>query len=141
MRNGHKFDCDNLFKHVPPPQIHTHIHIHTKYTIPCISRGTGGGQLPLLALQLREKCVVTRDLLGMAWVEAFLKYKTGSSEGEQEGISTMPARMLKLLLMVEGSRERETHQSYHINLSISYNNNNYYYNYIIAIHTRLLDPD
>ena len=90
---------------------------------------------------------MTRDLLGMAWVEAFLKYKTGSSEGEQEGISTMPARMLKLLLMVEGRerlRERESSKSYHIiNLSISYNNNNYYYNYIIAIHTctRLLDPD
>ena len=87
---------------------------------------------------------MTRDLLGMAWVEVFLKYKTGSSEGEQEGISTMPARMLKLLLINGGreERERDSSKSYNINLSISYNNNNYYYNYnIIAIHTRLLDPE
>ena len=84
---------------------------------------------------------MTRDLLGTVWTDAFLKYKTGSSEGEQEGVSTMPARMLKLLLMVEGrkslrERESEPSKSYHISLSISYNSK---YSYI-ATHTRLVDP-
>ena len=75
---------------------------------------------------------MTRDLLGMSWVEAFLKYKAGSSEGEQEGVSTMPARILKLSLMVEGRErrregevereereiERETHSTSYLSATI-----------------------
>jgi hypothetical protein len=64
---------------------------HTKFDIPRI-RGTGGGQMP--PLQLREKWLMTRDLLGVFWVDSFLKYKAGSSDDEQEGDSTIPARML-----------------------------------------------
>jgi hypothetical protein len=38
---------------------------------------------------------MTKDLLGVFWVDSFLKYKAGSSDDdEQEGDSTSPASML-----------------------------------------------